>query len=109
MTDLERQCEKATARIAHLEEENEAAVAQITELTAQVSSLTADVAAAKNEVVLYQADLEAAEVSEPEFGGCLPVWVSHGLWPCVTHCTGDGRQTQIKGCTVQHSIQWLKP
>lgn len=63
MTDLERNFEKSQARVAQLEEDKEAAEAQLAELTAQVTALTADVTAATDEAALIQQDLDAANVS----------------------------------------------
>jgi multidrug resistance efflux pump len=62
MTDLERNFEKATTRLALLEEEKEAADGQLAELGAQVASLTAELAAASDEAAMYQQDLVASNV-----------------------------------------------
>lgn len=62
MTDLERNFEKANARLAQLEEEKEAADGQLAELSAQVASLTADLAAASDEAAMYKQDLDLSNV-----------------------------------------------
>lgn len=73
MTDLERELEKTKAQLVELLEGQEAAEAQRVELAGQITSLTADLAAAREEVVMYQADLQDAEVGR-------------GLGMCVLAC-----------------------
>jgi chromosome segregation ATPase len=70
MTDLERNFEKSQARVLQLEEEREEREEQLASLTTQVSALTADLAAAKDEIVMYTEDLQAANVRRDSVCGC---------------------------------------
>lgn len=63
MTDLQRQLEGATTRIAQMEEEREAADVQLDEASARIASLTAELAAAEANATMYQEDLDISNVS----------------------------------------------